>query len=111
MSRWETGWTDSSDTEPTPAAEVVPHEEPNWADWDAINEWRKAEIRWENYHNENFPYSLVDPWKIVPKQQTQKRRNSIKKPLLQLLNEFDRIARKKHKEIGPRTFASKSASR
>ncbi len=34
LSRWETGWTDSSDTEPTPPAEVVPHEEPNWADWD-----------------------------------------------------------------------------
>ncbi len=81
-----------------------------WADWDAISEWRKAEIRMENFYNEITPYSLVDHWKIVSKQ-TQKRRNSIKKPLLQLLNEFDRIARKKHKEIGPRTFASKSATR
>ena len=99
LSRWETGWTDSSDTEPTPPAEVVPHEEPNWADWDEISKQRDFEIWWENYHNENFPYSLVDPWKIVPKQQAQKRRNSIKKPLLQLLNEFDRIAQT-YEEIG-----------
>ncbi|MBQ8363324.1 MAG: hypothetical protein IJX36_05300 [Thermoguttaceae bacterium] len=94
LSRWETGWTDSSDTEPTPLAEVVPHEEPNWADWDEISKRREREIWWENYHNENFPYSLVDPWKNIPKRQVQKRRNSIKKPLLQLLNEFDRIAQK-----------------
>ena len=99
LSRWETGWTDSSDTEPTPPAEVVPHEEPNWADWDIISKQRDFEIWWENYHNENFPYSLVDPWKNIPKQQAQKRRNSIKKPLLQLLNEFDRIAQT-YEEIG-----------
>ena len=99
LSRWETGWTDSSDTEPTPPAEVVPHEEPNWADWDEISKQRDFEIWWENYHNENFPYSLVDPWKNIPKQQAQKRRNSIKKPLLQLLNEFDRIAQT-YEEIG-----------
>jgi hypothetical protein len=99
LSRWETGWTDSSDTEPTPPAKVVPHEEPNWADWDEISKQRDFEIWWENYHNENFPYSLVDPWKNIPKQQAQKRRNSIKKPLLQLLNEFDRIAQT-YEEIG-----------
>ena len=35
----------------------------------------------------------------MPKRQAQKRRNSIKKPLLQLLNEFDRIAQT-YEEIG-----------
>jgi len=68
LNRWETGWTDSSDTKPTPPAKVVPREEPNWADWDAMSRMREQEIWWESYHNENFPYSLVDPWKIASKQ-------------------------------------------
>jgi hypothetical protein len=83
------GWTNSTNADPLPE-EVVPHEEPNWADWDRISDWRRFFVR-------RYEMDLRDraEWEKARK----RYRNSIKKPLLQLLNEFDRIAQT-YEEIG-----------
>ncbi|MBQ5790315.1 MAG: hypothetical protein IIW01_08505 [Thermoguttaceae bacterium] len=98
LNRLETGWSNASDSESTPPEEVIPHKEldwtTDWATWDKLSNL---------YHYEK---SIAETFKLREARAREARekerksyRNSIKKPLLQLLNEFDRIART-YEEIG-----------
>ena len=98
LNRLETGWTNASDSESTPPEEVIPHKEldwtTDWATWDKLSNL---------YHYEKSIAETFKLWEARAREAREKERksyrNSIKKPLLQLLNEFDRIAQT-YEEIG-----------